>query len=89
MVALGMVVAGVVINRWNITLSGLVAPPSWSPGILGDVVAVSYNPSLIEIGVAIGILSYALISFTLGARYLAIYPKAGQTEQQSQPEVNR
>jgi molybdopterin-containing oxidoreductase family membrane subunit len=74
MLALGMVVAGVVLNRWNITLSGLVAPPAWSPGILGNVVAVSYFPSLTEIGVAIGIVTYALLGFTLGVRYLSIYP---------------
>jgi len=71
--ALGMVVAGVIINRWNITLSGLVAPPHWSPGILGNTIAVSYFPSLIEIGVAMGIVAYFLLGFTLGARYLSIY----------------
>ncbi len=75
MAALAMVVAGVVINRWNITLSGLVAPPQWSPGVLGNVVAASYFPSIIEIGVALGIITYALLGFTLGARYLAIYPR--------------
>jgi molybdopterin-containing oxidoreductase family membrane subunit len=74
MAALGLVVMGVVINRWNITLSGLVAPPDWSPGVLGNVVAVSYFPSLVEIGVAAGIVAYALLGFTLGVRYLAIYP---------------
>ena len=76
MAALGMVVAGVVINRWNITLSGLVAPPEWSPGVLGNVVAVSYFPSWIEIGVALGIVAYALLGFTLGVRYLSIYAPA-------------
>jgi Ni/Fe-hydrogenase subunit HybB-like protein len=50
-----LLVVGVVINRWNITLSGLVAPPEWSPGILGNVIAVSYFPSLIEIGVGLGV----------------------------------
>lgn len=76
MAALAMVVAGVVINRWNITLSGLVAPPQWSPGVLGNVVAASYFPSIVELGVALGIVTYALLGFTLGARYLAIYPRA-------------
>jgi Ni/Fe-hydrogenase subunit HybB-like protein len=75
-----MVVAGVVINRWNITLSGLVAPPQWSPGVLGNVVAASYFPSIIEIGVALGIITYALLGFTLGARYLAIYPRADKAK---------
>jgi Ni/Fe-hydrogenase subunit HybB-like protein len=76
MFALSLVVAGVVINRWNITLSGLVAPPDWSPGVMGNLVAVSYFPSPVEIAVAIGIVAYALLGFTLGVRYLAIYPPA-------------
>jgi molybdopterin-containing oxidoreductase family membrane subunit len=80
MVALAMVVAGVVINRWNITLSGLVAPPQWSPGVLGNVVAASYFPSIVEIGVALGIITYALLGFTLGARYLSIYPRPDQAK---------
>lgn len=75
--ALALTVMGVVVNRWNITLSGLVAPPDWSPGLLGNLVAAAYSPSLVEIGVAIGIVAYALIGFTLGVRYLEIYPRKG------------
>ena len=73
MLALGLAAAGVVVNRWNITLSGLVAPPQWSPGVLGNVAAVSYFPSWVEIGVALGIVAYALLGFTLGVRYLGIF----------------
>ena len=83
MLALSLVVVGVVLNRWNITLSGLVAPPEWSPGILGNVLAVSYFPSWVEIGVALGIIAYALLGFTLGVRYLEIYPKA-----KDQPKIS-
>ena len=79
MFALAMVVFGVIVNRWNITLSGLVAPPDWSPGVLGNVVAASYFPSIVEICVAIGIVSYALLGFTLGVRYLEIYPPRSKT----------
>jgi len=75
MLALGSIIVGVVINRWNVTLSGLVAPPAWSPGVLGNVIAVSYSPSIIELLVALGIVSYALLGFTLGVRYLEIYPR--------------
>jgi molybdopterin-containing oxidoreductase family membrane subunit len=75
MLGLALTVFGVVINRWNVTLSGLVAPPDWSPGILGDVVAASYLPTMIEIAVAVGILAYALLGFTLGARFLPIFSK--------------
>lgn len=79
MMALGLVVVGVILNRWNITLSGLVAPPQWSPGVMGNVVAASYFPSIVEIVVAVGIVTYALLGFTLGARYLAIYPRPDKT----------
>jgi molybdopterin-containing oxidoreductase family membrane subunit len=72
--ALALIVMGVVVNRWNVTLSGLVAPPQWSPGVIGNLVAVSYLPSLTEIAVAIGIAGYALIGFTMGVKYLPIYP---------------
>jgi Ni/Fe-hydrogenase subunit HybB-like protein len=73
MLACGLVVAGVVVNRWNTTLSGLVAPPDWSPGILGGALVASYLPSLVEVAVGLGIISYALLFFTLGARYLPIF----------------
>jgi molybdopterin-containing oxidoreductase family membrane subunit len=78
--ALGLIVMGVIVNRWNVTLSGLVAPPDWSPGVLGNVVAISYTPTAIEIMVALGIVAYALLAFTLGVRYLPIF---------SQPEASR
>lgn len=70
---LGLIVFSLVVNRWNVTLSGLVAPPDWSPGVLGNVVAVRYLPSAIEILVALGIVAYALLGFSLGARFLSIF----------------
>ena len=78
MMALGLIVAGVVVNRWNVTLSGLVAPPHWSPGVLGNVTAAAYFPSPVEIAVALGIIGYALLAFTLGARYLPLFPHGEQ-----------
>jgi len=80
MLALGLIALGVVVNRWNVTLSGLVAPPDWSPGVLGDVVAASYFPTATEILVGLGIVAYALLGFTLGVRFLPLY-----NHQQSHP----
>jgi molybdopterin-containing oxidoreductase family membrane subunit len=74
-VALGLAIMGVIVNRWNVTLSGLTAPPEWSPGILGNVLTATYTPSLIEIGVAVGVLAYALLAFTLGARFLPVFSR--------------
>lgn len=73
MAALALICLGVVVNRWNVTLSGLVAPPDWSPGVLGNVVAATYFPSITEIMVAVGIVAYWLLGFTLGVRYLSLY----------------
>lgn len=72
---LALVVMSVVINRWNVTLSGLVVPPDWSPGVLGNVYAVSYFPTWTEVGVAVGILAYGLLAFTLGIKLLPIYDR--------------
>jgi molybdopterin-containing oxidoreductase family membrane subunit len=73
--ATSLVVLGVIINRWNTTLSGLVAPPQWSPGVLGNLSVVSYSPTLIEIAVGLGIIGYALMAFTIGVRHLPIFSK--------------
>jgi len=73
--ATSLIVLGVIINRWNTTLSGLVAPPDWSPGVLGNLSVVSYSPTLIEIAVGLGIIGYALLAFTLGVRHLPIFSK--------------
>jgi molybdopterin-containing oxidoreductase family membrane subunit len=75
MLALLGIIAGVTVNRWNVTLSGLIAPPQWSPGVLGRILSASYLPSWNEIIVAIGIIAYALLAFSFGVRYLPIFPK--------------
>ena len=79
--ACGLTVAGVVVNRWNVTLSGLVAPPQWSPGTQGGTIVAAYYPSLVEIAVSLGILGYALLAFTLGAKYLPLFAKEEAGEQ--------
>lgn len=71
-----MVVAGLIINRWNVTLSGFVVPMDWSPGVLNVFPVNSYWPSWAEWGVAAGIVGYAGLAFTLGVRYLHLYPHA-------------
>ncbi len=73
MLALGLIIVGVTINRWNVTLSGLIAPPHWSPGILGGVLSASYLPTWNEIIVSLGIIAYALLAFSFGVKYLPIY----------------
>ena len=79
MFALGAIIAGVTVNRWNVTLSGLIAPPQWSPGVLGNLITVSYLPTWNEIIVSLGIIAYALLAFSFGIKYLPIYPKDEET----------
>jgi Ni/Fe-hydrogenase subunit HybB-like protein len=69
-----MVIAGLVINRWNMTLSGFVIPLDWSPGVRDIFPINSYEPALVEWGVAIGIVAYSWMAFTLAVRFLNIYP---------------
>ncbi len=71
-----MVIAGLVINRWNMTLSGFVIPLDWSPGVSQVFPINQYQPALVEWGVAIGIVGYAWTAFTLGVRFLRLYPDA-------------
>ena len=79
--ALGAIVAGVTVNRWNVTLSGLIAPPQWSPGVLGNLITVSYLPTWNEVIVSLGIIAYALLAFSFGITYLPISPKDEETAQ--------
>ncbi len=79
MLALAFIILGVSVNRWNVTLSGLVAPPQWSPGVLGNVHAASYLPTWNEVGVSMGIIAYALLAFSFGVRYLPIYPQESES----------
>lgn len=80
MLAAIMVIAGLVINRWNMTLSGFVIPLDWSPGVRDIFPINTYEPALVEWGVAIGIVAYSWFIFTLGVRFLNLYPGTGAHE---------
>ena len=69
----GLAVVGVIMNRWNVTVSGLFVPLEYSPGTLYTLEPGNYFPNLIEWGVAIGLLGYFLLMITLGARYLPLF----------------
>jgi Ni/Fe-hydrogenase subunit HybB-like protein len=74
--ALGLVVLGVIVNRWNVTPSGLVAPPDWSPGVLHTGAVAAYFPSPIELLVSAGVVAYFLLGLTLAVRHLPIFAAA-------------
>ena len=66
-------VFGIIINRWNVTVSGLFVPLSYSPGTLYQVEPGRYFPSVIEWGIAAGIIGYAMLMLTIGVRYLPLF----------------
>ena len=66
-------VIGVVINRWNVTVSGLFVPLAYSPGTQYVLPPGNYFPNLIEWGIALGIIGYALAMITLGVKALPLF----------------
>jgi molybdopterin-containing oxidoreductase family membrane subunit len=68
-----LVIIGIVVNRWNVTLSGLIVPLDWSPGIAEAFPVNAYRPGWIEWGVSIGLAGYALMAYTLALRFLPLF----------------
>ena len=77
-----LAVVGVVFSRWNVTVSGLFVPVSYSPGMLYQLPPGNYFPNLIEWGIGVGILGYMLLMITLGMRYLPLFDD-GNTHSES------
>ncbi len=73
-VAAVLAILGIVANRWNVTLSGLIVPMDWSPGSAELFSVHKYFPSPVEWGVTLGVVGYALAMLTLGLRFLPIFP---------------
>ena len=75
LLALGGVCAifGIIINRWDVTVSGLFVPLSFSPGTQYVLPPGNYFPNLTEWSIALGIIGYALAMLTLGVKYLPLF----------------
>jgi Ni/Fe-hydrogenase subunit HybB-like protein len=71
MVGLALVVGGVVAYRWDTNLSGLMVILSYLPGEPA-ISYTAYHPSLIEFTAGAGIVSFGLLAFSLGVRYLKV-----------------
>ena len=71
MTALILIVGGVVAYRWDTNLSGLLVLVSYLPGA-PTVSYASYHPSLVEWIAGLGVISYGLMLFSLGVRYLHV-----------------
>jgi molybdopterin-containing oxidoreductase family membrane subunit len=82
-----MIIAGLVLNRWNMTLSGFTVPLDWSPGVRDVFPLNNYQPALVEWGVALLIVAYSWLGFTLGLRYLNLYPEARDWDAAPTPDA--
>jgi menaquinone reductase, integral membrane subunit len=71
----GLATVGIIVNRWNVTVSGLTVPLAYSPGQLYTSPVGQYFPNLPEWGIAAGIVGYALLMLTLGVMFLPLFPK--------------
>ena len=68
-----LAVFGIIVNRWNVTVSGLFVPLSYSPGTLYQLAPGNYFPNLVEWGIAALIIGYALLLITLGVKFLPLF----------------
>jgi menaquinone reductase, integral membrane subunit len=75
----GLAALGIIVNRWNVTVSGLVVPLSYSPGTAVQLEPGSYTPSVVEWGVVAGVVGYALLIFTLGVLLLPLFKQQGRS----------
>lgn len=66
-----LVVVGLVVNRWNVNLSGLTVPLSTSPML--PPLEPHYQPTWIEWATGAAVVSYGLLVFTLGTRFLPLF----------------
>ena len=66
---------GIIVHRWNVTVGGLFVPLSYSPGTTYQLPIGSYFPALIEWGVGILVIGYALTVLTLAVRFLPLFEK--------------
>ncbi len=71
MTALALTVVGVVAYRWDTNLLGQMIVLTYLPREI-TVLYTQYTPSLIEIMVGIGVVSYGLLAFTIGVRALRV-----------------
>lgn len=87
MLALAMAVGGLIAYRWDTNLSGLLVVVSYLPGA-PTVGFTSYHPSLIEYLSGLGIVSYGILAFSLGVRYLKVVDHRLVTEEEV-PVIDR
>ncbi len=81
MLALVLVVGGLVAYRWDVNIAGQLVMLTYLPQ---EIAAryTHYFPSLIEFIVGAGVVSFGLLAFTLGVRYLNVVDHSSVTEEE-------
>lgn len=76
----GLVVVGLVVSRWNVTITGLLAsdlPPAvyvkGAPMPLRAAVLGSYVPTWPEWITVVGVIAFGFLVFSLGVKYLPLF----------------
>jgi molybdopterin-containing oxidoreductase family membrane subunit len=69
---------GIVIHRWNVTVGGLFVPLTYSPGTDFSLPIGKYSPAMIEWGVAVLVIGYALTVLTIGVKFLPLFEKSSK-----------
>jgi Ni/Fe-hydrogenase subunit HybB-like protein len=70
MLGLAMIVGGVVAFRFDSNIIGQLVVISYLPG--AAISYTSYTPSLVEWATGLGIISFGLLAFSLGVKYLRV-----------------
>jgi Ni/Fe-hydrogenase subunit HybB-like protein len=79
-------VGGVAAYRWDTNISGLLIVLSYLPGEPA-ITYTAYRPSLIEFLAGGGIVSFGLLAFSLGVRYLRVVDHHGMEVHAVSPKV--
>lgn len=80
----GLVLAGLVANRWHTTLMAFTQPLSTSP-VLTDPPVTPYTPAWTEWATAIGVVAVLTLAFSLGMRYLPAFRGTPVVEPEPEP----
>jgi Ni/Fe-hydrogenase subunit HybB-like protein len=79
-IALAFIVAGVVVYRWDINMSGLLVILTYLPQEI-NTIYTTYFPSTIEILSGLGVVAYGALAITLGVRHLNLIDHFGTKEE--------
>ncbi len=80
--AMAMVVIGLILYRWDTNMLGQMVVYSYLPQE-SAALFTNYLPSLVEITAGLGVVSYGLLAFTIGVRYMRVID---HTEEYHEPE---